>query len=179
MLRRKSIRLKGYDYARPGAYFITLCAKNRICLFGHINDRKMCLNETGKIVAEEWGKSAKIRQEIELDVFCIMPNHLHGIVWIKSNSVDCRGDRPVAPTARGPHQKSIGGLVGGVKSAVTKRINLVRGTPGLPVWQRNYYEHIIRDEASLNQLRQYITDNPLRWQEDPENPEPGQKTGVP
>ncbi|PIP72247.1 MAG: transposase, partial [Nitrospinae bacterium CG22_combo_CG10-13_8_21_14_all_47_10] len=141
---RRSIRLKGYDYSQAGAYFVTICAQNRECLFGEIADGQMVLNDAGEIIAEEWMKSGEIRDEIELDEWVVMPNHLHAIVMIR------RGDRPVAPTSPGPHPKSIGALLAGFKSAATKRINKTRKTPGAKIWQRNYHEHIIRNENELN-----------------------------
>jgi len=160
---RRSIRLQGYDYSSPGAYFVTICTQNRECLFGDIVNGKMVLNDIGKIVADEWIKTGDIRDEIELDAWVVMPNHFHGIVMIR------RGDRPVAPTSAplpGPRPKSIGSLMSGFKSAVTKRINKIRQTPGISVWQRNFYEHIIRNETELGNIRQYIINNPLNWQSD-------------
>ena len=161
---RRSLRLRHYDYAQVGAYFVTVCAHERRCLFGDIVDGAMRLNDVGRIIADEWHKSARIRAEIELDTWVIMPNHFHGIAIITHS----RGDRPVAPT--GPPPRSIGALMAGFKSASTKRINAARGTPGACVWQRNYYDHVIRNEANLHRIRQYIADNPARWAEDPENP---------
>ena len=161
---RRSLRLRHYDYAQAGAYFVTVCAYDRRCLFGDIVDGAMRLNDVGRIIADEWHKSARIRAEIELDTWVIMPNHFHGIAIITHR----RGDRPVAPT--GPPPRSIGALMAGFKSASTKRINAARGTPGARVWQRNYYDHVIRNEANLHRIRQYIADNPARWAEDPENP---------
>ena len=160
----------------------------------------MALNDLGRIVEQEWSKSEHIRAEIQLDEWVVMPNHFHGIVLITrhgevndwrngagglrggAGGLRChaddwrnrRGDRPVAPTTRrfptGPKSKSVGALVAGFKAAATKRINKIRGMPGSPVWQRNYYEHIIRDEASLNRIRQYIIENPNRWNDDLYNP---------
>ncbi len=95
---RRSIRLKEYDYSRPGAYFVTLCVHDRECLFGDITGGEICLNEYGKIVQTEWLKSSEIRNEIKLDVYQIMPNHFHGIVIIRNGTMDCRGNRPIAPT---------------------------------------------------------------------------------
>ncbi|TRZ53070.1 transposase [bacterium] len=162
---RHSIRLQGYDYSSAGAYFIIICTKNRECLFGEIIANEMSLNNFGMIARDEWIKSAAIRSEIELDEFVVMPNHFHGIVVIHG-----RGDRPVAPTEQcpGPQPKSIGALVAGFKSAVTKHINEIRTTPGLPVWQRNYYEHIVRDDKELNGIREYINNNPMNWETDDE-----------
>ncbi len=168
---RRSIRLKGYDYSQAGAYFITICTHNRECLFGQIVNSEMHLNEYGETVRDEWEKSTHIRAEIELGEFVVMPNHFHGIVLITGS----RGDRPVAPTAaptltapppNGPKPKSIGALMSGFKSAVTKRINIQRGTPGVPVWQRNYWEHIIRNEQSYLDIATYIINNPAQWELD-------------
>jgi putative transposase len=172
---RRSIRLPGYDYSQPGAYFITLCTRDRECLFGEIVDGEMVLNEFGYIVADEWHNTSLIRAEIELGDFFIMPNHIHAILWINTSNRpsddSCRGDRPVAPTSdssslRGPAPRSVGAWVGGFKSAVTKSINALRNTPGSPVWQRNYWEHIIRDEKSYDQIMDYIQSNPTGWQTD-------------
>jgi len=185
--RRRSIRLKGYDYTQSGGYFVTICTHQQTDLFGAVIDDEMRLNAYGQIAYHEWLKSAEIRQEIEIDEFVVMPNHLHGIVFINKDvsrrgddlpahrrgewPVHRRGDRPVAPTARGPAPKSLGALMAGYKSAVTKQINQRRGSPGAPVWQRNYYEHIIRNEKSLDAIREYIAQNPRRWALDRYNPE--------
>ena len=166
---RRSRRLKGYDYSQAGAYFISVCTRNRECLLGEIADGEMRLNDAGRMVAEEWMKSAEIRNEIELDAFAVMPNHVHGIIVIAN---DCRGVWPYAPTGtlRSP-SRTIGALVRAFKSACTIRINDMRNARGTPVWQRNYYEHVIRDEDDLNRIRQYICDNPARWAEDENNPD--------
>jgi putative transposase len=163
---RRSLRLEDYNYAHSGAYFITIVAQNRQCIFGEVVNGKIELNQFGHILAEEWEKSESIRQEIELDAFVVMPNHIHGIV-IMNSDVGATGR---SPSPSGPPKRSLGAFVGGFKSAVTTRINQFRGTPGAAIWQRNYYEHVIRNEESLNRIRQYIVDNPTRWSFDPENP---------
>jgi REP element-mobilizing transposase RayT len=175
--KRRSIRLPGYDYAKSGAYFITICTYNRETLFGEIIGGKglrpdnvypeMICNDFGEIVAAEWMRSAAIRSEIAMDKFVIMPNHLHGIVLIYG-----RGDRPVAPTEEhlGPKPRSVGALIAGFKSAVTKQINAIRQTPYAPVWQRNYYEHIIRNGNDMKKIQEYIQNNPSNWLNDEENP---------
>jgi putative transposase len=164
---RRSIRLKGYNYAHPGAYFITIVAYGRECIFGEIVNCGIELNFFGRIVTEEWERSRNIRQEIELDTFVVMPNHIHGLVMVANHNV---GATSRSPLPRGPAKRSLSAFVAGFKSSASRRINAFRGTPGLPVWQRNYYEHVIRNEQSLSRIRQYIVDNPLRWQFDPENP---------
>ena len=163
---RRSIRLQEYDYSRAGAYFVTICTKNRKCLFGDVIGGQMVLNDAGQIVVDEWTKTALIRDEIQLDEWVVMPNHFHGIVWITHGTArHCRGDRPVAPTA-GPQPRSLGAMIAGFKSAVTKGINELRQTPGAKLWQRNYYEHIVRNENELNRIRQYIINNPENWKSD-------------
>ncbi|MCD6596332.1 MAG: transposase [Bacteroidales bacterium] len=166
---RRSIRLKGYDYSRPGTYFVTLCVHERKCLFGDIIDEKICLNEYGEIVQTEWLKSSEIRKEIELDVYQIMPNHFHGIVMIQNND---RGDRPITPTGTFKMRpKSLSSLMAGFKSSVTTKINKLRDTPGKYVWQRDYYERIIRNEKELGRIKKYIIENPKKWGSDINNPD--------
>jgi putative transposase len=164
--RRRSIRLQDYDYALAGAYFITMVTQNRKCLFGEIVDGEIKLNDCGQTVQDEWEKSAQIREEIELDAFVVMPNHVHGIVVITARAGRATGRSPLQS---GPDKRSLGAFVGGFKSVITKRINASHGLPGTPVWQRNYFEHVIRNEESLHRIRQYVLDNPTRWEFDREN----------
>jgi REP element-mobilizing transposase RayT len=181
--QRRSIRLAGYDYASAGAYFVTLCTHNRECIFGSVSEDRMELNDLGRIVVHEWQRSDCIRREIELDELVVMPNHVHGIVWITDlrhdaiGTVGATGRSPlpvVGPPRdgrpRGPASRSLAAFVGGWKSAVTARVNALRSTPGQPVWQRNYFEHIIRDNHALARLRRYIADNPRVWQQDAHYP---------
>jgi len=168
---RRSIRIPGYDYSQTGWYFITTCVGDRECVFGMVDDGIIVLNALGQIVYEEWTKSSALRDNMILDEYVIMPNHFHGIVNIVD---DGRGKARVGayhntPLQSRPFQSpsnNIGSIVRGFKSAVTKRINLLRHTPGAAFWQRNYYEHIIRDEEDLNRIRQYVIANPMKWQED-------------
>ena len=169
---RRSIRLRGYDYSQNGAYFITICARNRECLFGGIAGVKMVMNDAGAMARDEWVKTSEMRQNIKLDEFVVMPNHIHGIIIIH-NGVDCRGTMHRAPTAEqfgNPTSNSIPTIIRGFKSAVTKQINAIRNTPGIPIWQRNYFEHIIRDEESFREIREYIVNNPINWQQDELHP---------
>lgn len=177
---RKNIRLTGYDYAAEGGYFVTIVTHDREPLFGYVVDGEMVLNEFGKIVAEEWERSGAIRAEIELDNFVVMPNHFHAIVNIfqtgNGDHSNCTGDRPVAPTmkttptANGPRPRSLGSLIAGFKSSVTTRINILRATPGTPVWQRNYYDHVIRSDREYEETAAYIANNPANWLTDAERP---------
>ncbi|MGB3491425.1 MAG: transposase [Elainellaceae cyanobacterium] len=172
---RRSIRLNGYDYSSPGAYFITICTYHRQCLFGDIIDGEMRLNNTGQLVASEWMKTTQIRPDFDLDEWIVMPNHIHGIVVISSNpNVGAHSCAPLrAPLNTGiayRKPRSLSSFVAGFKSATTKQINLKRDALGQPVWQRNYYDHIIRSEASLQHIRQYIEANPSSWQDDQLHP---------
>ncbi|MDX1900966.1 MAG: transposase [Gammaproteobacteria bacterium] len=155
---RRSIRLKGFDYSQNGAYFLTLCTHNRSCLFGEINNKKMVLNQFGIIVRDEWIKSSLIRREIKMDQFIIMPNHLHGIVFIES--ARCQNKNGQSSVLRTINNTSIGSLVAGFKSSVTKKIKAIQGVSITSVWQRNYHEHIIRNEKSLDKIREYVIHNP-------------------
>jgi REP element-mobilizing transposase RayT len=189
---RQSIRLRGYDYTQAGAYFITMCAlsearkcpqgctHDRMCLFGRVEAGRMYLNSLGRIVAEEWERSAAIRTEIQMDTYVVMPNHMHGIVLIAPPDDDRRDVRgydiragmqsapAVGATGRsplpdgwdaGPPPKSLGALVAGFKSAATKWINRHRQTPGAPVWQRNYHDRIMRNVREWRRIRGYIATN--------------------
>jgi REP element-mobilizing transposase RayT len=175
---RRSVRLQGYDYSGPGAYYITICAWNRECIFGEIIDGEMKLNEYGKVVHREWMCTGNIRPNVELDEFVIMPNHIHGILAINyrmnvlRRGMPRRGVLPYTPAnvgLRSPSQ-TIGAIIRGFKSTVTKSINILCNTPGIPVWQRNYFEHVIRNEKELFRIREYIRINPVQWDMDEENP---------
>ncbi len=171
---RRSLRLPGYSYATPGAYFITVCACNRGCLFGEVTAGEMRLNECGNIVKEEWLKTGILRPYLAMDEFVVMPNHVHGIVIIDSNG--SRGIARYAPTETTTSQFghlspcSIAAIVRAFKAAATRRVNELRRAPGVPVWQRGYYEHVIRGEDDLNSVREYVRYNPSKWAEDEENP---------
>ena len=170
---RRSIRLPGWDYRSRGAYFVTIATQGRECLFGEVVDGEMVLSDFGNVVVEEWERTAQLRPYVRLDAFVVMPNHVHGIIWIVDDdtAMVVGAQRRCAPTTP-PNvlPRSLGAIVRAFKSAVTKRINLMRETPGAPVWQRNYYERIVRNEQELNATRQYILDNPINWQGDTENP---------
>lgn len=166
----RSIRLGGYDYSSAGAYFVTLAAYQRQCLFGEVKDEQMVLSPIGKIV---------LRKEICLDPedFVVMPNHIHGVVQIiGTESVEAHGVRPVINSGgrRPPLQRpprSLSSFIAGFKSAVTQRAMAFDETIPGSVWQRNYYEHIIRDEREWARIRAYIETNPVNWERDEENPD--------
>ena len=171
---RRSIRLPHYNYGQAGAYFVTICTYKKQCWFGDVKRGEMQLNLIGQIVVQEWLKSSAIRQEIELDEWVLMPNHLHGIVWIQDQDQEM-GDRIEELNQEGLHRKplqsrSLGSFINGFKCSVTRRVNLIRYHSDLPFWQRNYYESIIRDETHLINIKEYIRNNPQNWEDDAENP---------
>ena len=180
---RRSIRLRNYDYSQPGAYFVTICTYQKQSWFGEIKNGQIYLNQLGKIVADEWLKTCKIRPNFKLDEWVIMPNHFNGIVIINDYSGDDQSlgardapldlgarDAPLdlgardAPLQQKPN--SLSSCIAGFKSAVTKRINLLRQNTDTPIWQRNYYESILRDEKYLAVVREYIINNPKNWPND-------------
>jgi REP element-mobilizing transposase RayT len=176
---RRSIRLNGYDYTQPGAYFVTICTYLRDEIFGEVINSEMKLSSLGTIVKEEWFRSGEIRQEIQLfdDEFTIMPNHLHGINWIVE-PVGADGVRPNDQTARQkldarraslPRRapRSLGSFLAGFKASVTSRAKKELNMTG--IWQRNYYDHIVRNDRELDNIRWYILKNPLHWQLDRDN----------
>jgi putative transposase len=170
---RKSIRLKGFDYSYSAYYFITICTFGKQNLFGAIIHEAMQLNALGKIVEEEWQKTAAIRKNVLLDAFICMPDHIHGIIGLVDVD-DGRDTSRRAPTKEQfgkPVSGSIPTIVRLFKSSVAKRINEVHSTPQQPVWQRGYYEHIIRNDKELDNIPRYIIGNPVVWKMDKEYPE--------
>jgi len=175
---RRSVRLKRFDYRSSMAYFVTICAYEKQCIFGEIIDGRMTKNLLGEIVEEEWLRTGELRPYVELDAAIVMPNHFHGIVMLMDADEGTApptdaGTARHAPTKRAFAESvshSLASVVGSFKSAVSKRINGLRGTPGSVVWQRNYYEHVIRNEHDLQQVREYISNNPAKWELDRENP---------
>ena len=161
---RKNIRLKEYDYSMPGAYFITICTHEKQCILSDIIDGEVRLSDIGSIVNEEWYRTAEIRPNVEMDVFVIMPNHIHGIIVLKENSGrDTLQRVPTKEQFGKPTSNSIPTIVRLFKSSVTTRANIIHQTPSRQIWQPKYYEHIIRDDRDLLNTRQYILNNPLKW----------------
>jgi REP element-mobilizing transposase RayT len=186
---RRSVRLKGYDYAQGGAYFVTICAAHKRPVFGRLENGAVRLHPYGRIVIEEWERTAILRPHVVLDEFIVMPDHFHAIIVLDN---PCRGmachaqnaapernpdndtiqqggtDQGMArhaPTFGQPQARALSTIMGTFKSAVTRRINTLRAERGLSsavVWQRGFHDHIIRDENELNATRRYIIENPLR-----------------
>jgi REP element-mobilizing transposase RayT len=170
---RRSIRLPGYDYSQPGAYFVTICTQDGEPLFGEVIDGIMRPNRFGRIVQVCWSNLPRHYSHVVLDEFVVMPTHTHKIIVLDGDPVQAvlatestsTSDQPPAPTRHGLSE-----IVRAFKTFSSKRINTLRHTPGAPVWQRNYYEHIIRDDRALEAIREYIRENPLRWHLDRYNP---------
>jgi REP element-mobilizing transposase RayT len=197
---RRSIRLKGYDYASKGAYYVTIVIYGRECLFGEIIDNEMYLSTYGEIVQKSWNEIPVRFPNVEMGAFVIMPNHVHGIIVV---TVERRGEvlsprndpnqnnQQITNNNDGSYQteefmetaKNLGGktpplrkptlgqIVAYFKYKSTKEMNAIDNTGTITkFWQRNYYEHIIRDEKELKQKTDYILDNPYCWDQDDENP---------
>jgi len=155
--RRYSLRLKGYDYSSIGTYYVTICVKDRENIFGEIRRDKIILNENGIIVRDYWNDLKKHFLNIKIGSFVIMPDHIHGIISI----VGAGFPRPEY-VGRGDRAPTLGDIVAYFKYGTTRDINFNKKTPGMHLWQRNYYEHIIRNESELNEVREYIINNPLK-----------------
>ena len=179
---RKSVRLKEYDYSHPGAYFITICTHNRESVFGHIENGELIFKRFGRLIFSQWNNIPEHFRNVRLDELIIMPNHIHGVLFITdvgAKHFRRKGDpnlrelsKNASPLrmAHGTKTGSLSAIIQNYKSVTTRKINKIRQKPGTKFWQRNYYEHIIRNEKELNQIRQYIIDNPLNWEADEENP---------
>jgi putative transposase len=177
---RRSIRLQEYDYSCNGAYFVTVCAQRRECLFGQIDNSEMLLNEAGQMVNGWWVKLPDKFHGVTLDEYVVMPNHFHGIIHIVGAAPYGRPDvgqphgivKPGQPHGVAP---TLGDVIGWFKTMSTNAyICGVKqsGWPPFPgrLWQRNYYERVIRDEKELTGIREYILHNPIKWADDAENP---------
>jgi len=191
----RSIRLPDFDYTRPGAYFITICTADRACWFGDVVDGEMRVNAWGEIVQRTWDNLPNHFRQVALDQFIVMPNHVHGIIMLnderrcgvgakQGSSASPASVPPAIPvTNQGKAGESLAlplhGTVAGslcavvqnFKSVTTRKINKIRHTPAHPLWQRNYYEHVIRNDRDLAAIRDYIAGNPARWLDDDNHPE--------
>jgi len=167
--QRNTLRLRGYDYSQPGAYFVTTIAHDRACMFGEVVDGTVRLNEIGQVVHEEWAAIPARRVGVELDAFIVMPNHVHGIVRILSNA---SGEASLAPTraVAGVSRGSLGSIVGSFKAGVSRRVAAMRRGSPIALWQSGYQDHIVRTDGELDRIRRYIAANPEHWATDHENP---------
>ena len=166
---RRSTRLDGYDYAQPGAYFVTVCTRGRACLFGHVVNGEMHLNEAGEIARRCWEDIPAHFRAVELDAYVIMPNHVHGIIAVPRRGTACRA--PTTERFGKPTVGSIPTIVRSYKSSVTRYVNVTRHASGTPVWQRGYYEHVVRNDAELTAIRECIQANSAQWDDDENNPD--------
>ena len=144
--RRKHLRLPHHDYAEPGGYFITICTRDRACTLGDIVDATVVPTQLGRIVERTWGELPEIVPTIGLDAFVIIPNHVHAIVFLREAT-----------------RHGLPDIVRIFKSWTSRRA-------GTPLWQRGYYEHVVRNDADLDRIREYIAANPAMWDRDEENP---------
>lgn len=180
---RRTIRLRGFDYASAGAYFVTLCVQGRECLFGEVEDGAMMLNDAGRMVEVAWRHLPQRFPHIALDTCVVMPNHMHGIVMINdtvgaglgppglSSPNLCPADvLPSKEKGAASRAPTLGDIVCAFKSISTVEVNRMLSRSGVPLWQRNYFERIIRDDRELARAREYIATNPLKWELDTENP---------
>jgi putative transposase len=157
---RRSIRIPGYDYTNPGAYFLTFCTYQRSEIFGSISEQAVQLSPAGIIAQWELKRLPKRFSHIQLGEFVIMPNHVHVLIHL------IQAGTGLLEKYGQPVPGSIPTIVRSYKSTVSRRINQLASWKGQPVWQRNYYEHIVRDEHALNRISAYIRSNPSRWAED-------------
>ncbi len=179
---RHTIRLAGFDYAQAHGAFVTICTHDRNPEFGIVTDGVVELSPAGIIVEEELVRTAAVRVNPPVipGAYVVMPNHVQAVFFLLDGTqgLDAGGGRmQYAPTdlasdkvVRSPRQ-TVGAIVRGLKAATTSRINMLRGSPGAPVWQRNYYEHITRSPEDMDRILRYIEQNPARWAEDEENPD--------
>lgn len=166
--RIESNRLAKWDYSSSGYYFVTICTQNRVCYFGNITDNTMLLSEIGNIITQHWQNTVIIRPNVQLDEYVIMPNHIHGIIVIDNDSninVEAHSYAPLQSGRASLQNKrnNLSNIIRGFKSAST---NNIRSSGYDFRWQRNYYEHIIRNEKELNRIRDYIINNPANWKDD-------------
>jgi putative transposase len=151
---RRTPRLPGFDYARPGIYFVSTCTHRRRCVLGRVVDGKVYLSKLGRIVEEEWLLTAERWPYVMLDSYVIMPNHVHGLIVIQ--------EHPDSGPARS-RRKSLSSIVGAFKAAASRRVAALDGRQGRVLWQRSYHERVVRNYQELNRIRAYIAANPARW----------------
>jgi REP element-mobilizing transposase RayT len=177
---RRNLRVPDFDYSQPGAFFVTIVTQDRKTLFGQIVDGDVILNEVSKIVEEVWIEIPKHFPNVELGEFVIMPNHIHGIISIvlkathavpaqNETVVEATHASPLPRVSNGPLPGSIGAIIGSFKSAATKRFHEILDKPEKRLWQRGYYEHVIRNERGYTAIYEYILANPMNWEKDEEN----------
>ena len=164
-------RLQDFDYARAGAYFLTLVLEGRPHLMGEVAEGEMSLKDAGRVVADCWTDLPNHYPHVRLDAFVVMPNHVHGVLILSEENGIGLNDEVKAGLKPAPTKRhAVPEVVRGFKTFSARCVNKSRRTLGCAVWQRNYYEHVIRDDRCLDRIREYIVDNPRRWNLDRENP---------
>jgi len=169
--RRRSIRLQGYDYSLPGAYFVTIVTSKRACYFGRVQDNEMFLNDIGLAIQSHWLALPDHTPFLRLGEFILMPNHLHAILWIYQNLSITQADPQnqglrLPMPASGTIPGSLGAVLQNFKSVSARFTKAGFGISGL--WQHGYYDRVIRNERELAAIREYILTNPANWQKDQE-----------
>jgi REP-associated tyrosine transposase len=170
--RRRSLRLAGFDYSQPANYFVTICTQGKKCIFGYVSGTEMCLSSAGAAVQEAWFDLPNRFPPVALRELVVMPNHLHAIVGLTRPTEPLKaGAASGAPTRRtcAPSYPTLGLVIRAFKSISAIAINLILDRRGEAVWQRNYYEHIVRNIEEYDRIRKYIVENPSHWHDDPEN----------
>ena len=167
--KRKSVRLPEYDYTTPGAYLVTICTQNHICLFGRIETDKVILSELGLIAEKYWKKIPEHFKNVKLDEYIVMPDHIHGILILSEDRRDTACRVPTYERFSRPVPGSLSTIIRSFKSSFTGHVNKLHSTPGRKIWQGRYYEHVIRNPNDLKGIREYIINNPTRRSFDREN----------
>jgi putative transposase len=185
---RQSVRLDRYDYSQPGMYYVTVCAYRKECIFGNVAQNAVTLNELGETVQRCWLVIPQHFPSVRLDAHIVMPNHIHAIFAIRDEGAKSdlypeyrqrqawrslsAGEACLAPTGGQASiigKRTVAAIIGSFKSAATREARTLTGQRDLVVWQRGYFEHIISTESGLNQIRQYILENPMKWGDAPES----------
>jgi len=160
-----TLSIPEFDYSQPGAYYVTIVTHDRKSIFGRIINGDMELNDIGKMVKEVWMAIPDHFPNVEMGEYVIMPNHIHGIISI---TVEATHASPLPRISKGPMPGSIGAIIGSYKSAATRSFHKIQNSHENSLWQRNYYEHIIRNERDYQAIYEYILANPINWEEDEE-----------
>ncbi|MFY9730930.1 MAG: transposase [Candidatus Acidiferrales bacterium] len=179
--RRRTIRFQNFDYSQAACYFVTICSKDNRCIFGHVVAARMQLSDLGRIVEECLVAVPRHFKNADIPVHSIMPNHLHAVVALRveaSSAPPTETNSVRAETFAAPITGSIPTIVRSFKSAVTRAARAAFRKPSLDVWQRNYFERVIRSDDEFRKTWQYICENPARWDFDPENPQKQTRIGT-
>jgi putative transposase len=177
---RRHARMRAFDYRENRAYFVTICAAGRACVFGDVVDAQVKLSRRGLVLTKCWNEIPAHHPHVELDAFVVMPNHVHGLLLFVGDPPEATQasqlhggaalSATTVTTARGPAPGSLSAVIGSFKSAVSREINRIRPGAARGLWQLNFYEHVVRHDRAHHRIRDYIASNPERWADDEENP---------